>query len=66
MPPQRLMIAFACERRGFGVTSGISATAGERNVAIAISTKRRITMYTTRLLMPASVLVKFSWTSLLI
>ena len=40
--PTRFMIAFALERRGFTVTSGISATAGERNVAIAIRTIRRI------------------------
>ena len=29
--PMRLMTALALERRGFKVTSGISATAGERN-----------------------------------
>jgi hypothetical protein len=36
------MMAFPLERRGFTVTSGIRATAGERNVAIKISTKRSI------------------------
>ena len=36
--PVRLMIAFALERKGLTVTSGISATAGERKVAIATST----------------------------
>ena len=43
MPPAlpiRLMTAFAFERRGFGVTSGISATAGERKIAIESSTIR--------------------------
>ena len=44
MPPQRLMTAFACERRGLGVTSGMSATAGERKVAIAMRTRSRMTM----------------------
>ena len=37
MPPAlpiRLMTALALERSGFSVTSGISATAGERNVAM--------------------------------
>ena len=41
MPPAvpiRLMIAFALDRSGLMVTSGISATAGLRNVAIAIKT----------------------------
>ena len=40
MPPTapiRLMIALPRERRGFGVTSGISATAGLRYVPIAMS-----------------------------
>ena len=32
--PMRLMTAFAFERRGLSVTSGMSATAGERNTAI--------------------------------
>ena len=32
--PMRLMTALALERRGFKVTSGISATAGERNTAM--------------------------------
>ena len=31
------MMAFARERKGLGVTSGISATAGERYVPIATS-----------------------------
>ena len=34
--PIRLMIAFALLRRGLGVTSGMSATAGERYVPMAI------------------------------
>ena len=37
MPPAlpiRLMTALALDRRGLGVTSGISATAGDRNVAM--------------------------------
>ena len=34
--PIRLMMALALERRGFRVTSGIRATAGERKVAMAI------------------------------
>ena len=41
MPPKepiRLMTALALLRSGFGVTSGISATAGERNVAMLTST----------------------------
>ena len=36
--PMRLMTAFALLRSGFMVTSGMSATAGERNVAIESST----------------------------
>ena len=47
MPPSvpiRLMMAFALERRGFTVTSGISATAGERNTDIAASTTTRISI----------------------
>ena len=36
--PMRLMTAFALLRRGLMVTSGMSATAGERNVAMAMST----------------------------
>ena len=46
MPPTapiRLMIAFARERSGFGVTSGISATAGERYVPIATSSSPSVT-----------------------
>ena len=35
--PMRLIIALAFERRGFGVTSGMSATAGERKRAIDMS-----------------------------
>ena len=38
-PPHRLIIAFACDLSGLGVTSGIKATAGDPNVAIAISTR---------------------------
>ena len=41
MPPAvpiRLITAFAFERKGFIVTSGINATAGERNEAIEINT----------------------------
>ena len=38
------MIAFALERSGFTVTSGISATAGERKVDMAIRTIIRMTM----------------------
>ena len=41
MPPAepiRLMMALALLRRGFTVTSGISATAGERKVAILTRT----------------------------
>ena len=41
MPPAepiRLMTALALLRRGFTVTSGISATAGDRNVAMLTST----------------------------
>ena len=34
----RLMMALALERRGFMVTSGINATAGERKVAMDTST----------------------------
>ena len=45
--PTRFMIAFALERKGFTVTSGISATAGERKVAIATRTTRRIPMKAT-------------------
>ena len=44
------MIAFALERSGFGVTSGISATAGERNIAIETSTKRSISMKITSII----------------
>ena len=36
--PMRLMTAFALLRSGLMVTSGMSATAGERNVAMATST----------------------------
>ncbi len=39
MPPTapiRLMMALPLERKGFGVTSGIRATAGERYVPMAI------------------------------
>ena len=36
--PMRLMTALALLRRGFIVTSGISATAGLRKVAMLIST----------------------------
>lgn len=42
MPPTapiRLMIALPFERSGFGVTSGISATAGDRYVPIAMRSK---------------------------
>ena len=41
MPPAepiRLMMALAFERRGFMVTSGIRATAGERNTDMDTST----------------------------
>ncbi len=44
MPPAlpiRLITALAFERRGLIVTSGISATAGERNVAMEISAMSR-------------------------
>ena len=34
--PMRLMMALALDRRGFMVTSGISATAGDRKVAMAM------------------------------
>ena len=44
--PMRLMTAFALERSGLIVTSGISATAGERNVAIASSAISRMPMNT--------------------
>ena len=52
MPPARpirLRTALAFDRRGLGVTSGISATAGERNVAmdsrmISSSATNRITV----------------------
>ena len=37
--PIRFIIALPCERSGLTVTSGISATAGDRNVAMAISVK---------------------------
>ena len=50
MPPTapiRLMIAFARERRGLGVTSGISATAGERYVPIATSSSPSATTNST-------------------
>ena len=36
--PMRLIIALALERSGFTVTSGMSATAGERKIDIDIST----------------------------
>ena len=36
--PIRLITALALLRRGFTVTSGIKATAGERKVAMAMST----------------------------
>jgi hypothetical protein len=44
------MTAFPCDRTGFAVTSGIRATAGDLYVAIAISTKHRAIMKSTRLL----------------
>ena len=42
--PMRLMTAFAFDRSGLIVTSGISATAGERKVAIAMSVIRSSAM----------------------
>ena len=42
--PVRLMTAFALERKGFTVTSGMSATAGERKVAMVMSRTRRTTI----------------------
>ena len=42
--PMRLMIALALERSGFIVTSGMSATAGDRKVAMAISVTSRSMM----------------------
>ena len=44
----RLMIAFAFERSGLGVTSGISATAGDRYVFIAISSSTSTVMNAAR------------------
>ena len=44
-PPMRLIIAFACDLNGFGVTSGINATAGDLNDAMAISTIKSIIIY---------------------
>ena len=44
MPPTapiRLMMAFARERSGFGVTSGMRATAGARYVPMATSSRPR-------------------------
>ena len=41
------MIAFARERKGLGVTSGISATAGERYVPIATSSSPSATTNST-------------------
>ena len=38
--PIRLIIALPLERRGLTVTSGISATAGERKIAIEMSVRR--------------------------
>lgn len=52
MPPTapiRFMMALPLLRSGFGVTSGISATAGERYVAIAISTSPKPTKKSTSL-----------------
>ena len=40
----RFITALAFERRGFIVTSGMSATAGERKVAIETSTKSKSNM----------------------
>ena len=46
--PIRLMTALALERRGFTVTSGMRATAGERKVAMAMSTTSRVAIKPTR------------------
>ena len=46
--PIRLIIALPLERSGFTVTSGINATAGERNVAIERRHARRRRMNHTR------------------
>ena len=46
--PMRLITAFALERRGFGVTSGMRATAGERKVAIESSVTRSKTIKSQR------------------
>ena len=46
--PIRLMTAFALERSGLIVTSGISATAGERNVPIATNSNRRMQINATK------------------
>ncbi len=41
-PPIRVMSALACDLRGLGVTSGMSAMAGERYDDIAISTTSKV------------------------
>ena len=45
--PMRFMMALALLRRGFTVTSGIRATAGERKVAMLTSTTSSKTMKNT-------------------
>ena len=45
--PIRLMMALPFERRGFIVTSGISATAGERKMDMDTSTTSKRTMKNT-------------------
>ena len=46
--PRRFIIALPFERRGFGVISGISETAGERKVLIERSARKSAAIKITR------------------